>query len=104
MNPSLQLLFVFLLIFFYPSFSVCPPLVIPLLPLQGLEFIYAQSPESMKGLLTGLYYFIIGAFSGVGSLIFYTTLLPGIWLLLPHNPGDVSHGTFPLYACDVVLP
>ena len=37
----------------------------------GLEFIYAQSPESMKGLLTGLFYCIFGIFSGVAVLVFY---------------------------------
>ena len=40
----------------------------------GLEFIYAQSPESMKGLLTGLFYFIFGVFSAVGTTIFKTML------------------------------
>ena len=37
---------------------------------MGLEFIYAQSPESMKGLLTGLFYFAFGFFSEVAVLIF----------------------------------
>lgn len=37
----------------------------------GLEFIYAQSPESMKGLLTGLFYCVFGIFSGVAVLVFY---------------------------------
>ena len=36
----------------------------------GLEFIYAQSPEQMKGLLTGLFYLVFGLFSGAASLVF----------------------------------
>ena len=36
-----------------------------------LEFIYAQSPESMKGLLTGLFYFFGGLSSIGSSLMFY---------------------------------
>ena len=37
----------------------------------GLEFIYAQSPEQMKGFLTGLFYLTFGLFSGAASLFFY---------------------------------
>ena len=36
-----------------------------------LEFIYAQSPESMKGLLTGLFYFLIGVTSIPSSALYY---------------------------------
>ena len=36
-----------------------------------LEFVYAQSPESMKGILTGLLYFILGIFSGGSTTAFY---------------------------------
>lgn len=37
----------------------------------GLEFIYAQSPNSMKGMLSGLLYLALGIFSGIGSVVFY---------------------------------
>ncbi len=43
--------------------SICFP--------TGLEFIYAQAPEPMKGLLTGLFYFMFGVFSGISNIIFY---------------------------------
>ena len=44
---------------------------IPIIPIHlGLEFIYAQSPDSMKGLLTGLFYFIFGGFSGLGATVY----------------------------------
>ena len=39
--------------------------------LPGLEFIYAQAPEQMKGLITGLFYFMFGIFGGIGSIVFY---------------------------------
>ena len=51
-----------LLIYIFPSFS-------PSLTNVALEFIYAQSPESMKSLLVGLFYSIFGIFSGVGTTI-----------------------------------
>lgn len=41
------------------------------MPVAGLEFIYAQSPEQMKGFLTGLFYLVFGLFSGAASLFFY---------------------------------
>ena len=37
----------------------------------ALEFVYAQAPESMKGMLTGLLYFIFGIFSGGSTTTFY---------------------------------
>ena len=37
----------------------------------ALEFIYAQSPESMKGLLTGLFYLILGLTSILSSGVYY---------------------------------
>ena len=36
-----------------------------------LEFIYAQSPESMKGLLTGLFYFFLGVASIPSAALYY---------------------------------
>jgi len=47
------------IVFYFCSFSV------------ALQFIYAQSPENMKGLLIGIFYFIFGLFSGGGALIFH---------------------------------
>ena len=38
---------------------------------SALEFIYAQSPESMKGLLTGLFFFLFGIISIPSSVVFY---------------------------------
>ena len=64
----------------------------------ALEFIYAQSPESMKGLLTGMFYLIFGAFSAGGALIFY-------FLLFKHpgsNYEDI-HGTNPVLGYYIIL-
>ena len=36
-----------------------------------LEFIYAQSPESMKGFLTGLFFFFDGFSSIFSSAVYY---------------------------------
>ena len=36
-----------------------------------MEFVYAQSPESMKGMLTGLFYFIYSIFTGGSTTLFY---------------------------------
>ena len=37
----------------------------------GLEFIYAQSPNNMKGLQIGIFYLIFGIFSAIGSTIYF---------------------------------
>ena len=36
----------------------------------GLEFIYAQAPESMKGLLIGLLFFNFGVWNGATAFFF----------------------------------
>ena len=37
----------------------------------GLEFIYAQSPNNMKGLQTGIIYLTFGIFSAVGTVLYF---------------------------------
>ena len=39
-----------------------------------MEFIYAQSPDSMKGLMTGLFYSIFGIFAGIGTVIYWVLI------------------------------
>ena len=36
-----------------------------------LEFIYAQSPDNMKGLLIGCHYFLIGLWSTVAAIVIH---------------------------------
>ena len=42
----------------------------PLVTVTIFEFISAQSPHSMKGLLLGMYYFIIGVYQFISSVAF----------------------------------
>lgn len=50
-----------------------------------LEFIYAQSPQDTKGLLIGMYWFILGVSSGAGQVVisyvqyYYTTINDGVY-------------------------
>ena len=43
------------------------------------EFITAQSPHSMKGLLVGMFFAIVGFFQLIGSLILLPFSLPHMW-------------------------
>ena len=36
-----------------------------------LEFVYAQSPDNMKGLITGMFYFLFGVYSTLVSVTIY---------------------------------
>ena len=40
---------------------------------SGLELINAQSPESMKGLLTGIFFLVFGLCSGAAIFVSYQT-------------------------------
>ena len=51
--------------------TYCYPNDYNIVPLLALEFIYAQSPESMKGLLTGLFYFFLGIASIPSAALYY---------------------------------
>lgn len=42
-----------------------------LIYVAGMEFIYAQSPNNMKGLQTGMFYLIYGIFSAFGSIVYF---------------------------------
>jgi dipeptide/tripeptide permease len=57
------------------AFLLVPVLIIALAEVltivSVLEFIYAQSPESMKGLLSGLFYFFLGLTSIPSSALYY---------------------------------
>ena len=56
--------------------------------ITGLEFIYAQSPNNMKGLQTGMFYLIYGVFSAFGSTIHF--------IYVTHLQQDHSILYFPL--------
>ncbi|CAI8051365.1 Protein NRT1/ PTR FAMILY 3.1 [Geodia barretti] len=63
-----------LLLFIIPTVLITLPETLTYT--SALEFIYAQSPESMKGMLTGLFYFTLGIFSGGSTVLFYLYLRP----------------------------
>ncbi|KAL5499592.1 hypothetical protein EMCRGX_G011037 [Ephydatia muelleri] len=46
--------------------------------ISALEFIYAQSPEQMRGLLTGLFYLMMGIFMCTGSLTVFLVQHPNL--------------------------
>lgn len=50
---------------FLPTFNI----IAFSLPYIALEFIYAQSPDNMKGLLIGFQYFLIGVWAAVKAII-----------------------------------
>ena len=55
--------------------AVAPTMIITTI----LEFITAQSPYSMRGLLVGVFFAIMGFFQFVGSLILLPFYLPHFW-------------------------
>ena len=55
--------------------AVAPRMIIT----TTLEFITAQSPYSMRGLLVGIFFAIVGFFQLVGSLILLPFYLPPFW-------------------------
>ena len=58
-----------------------------------LEFITAQSPYSMRGLLVGMFFAIMGFFQFVGSLILLPFYLPHFWSTEGNSPlVDCSFG------------
>lgn len=58
-----------------------------------LEFIYAQSPDNMKGLLIGLHYFLIGVWASVTFLL----------LKKIHKDNDHDLLEFTYYMCYSVV-
>ena len=64
----------------------------------ALEFIYAQSPESMKGFLTGVFYFAFGLSSLISSLAFYEyTNTQGLSSLLVYHVIFTGIQVYKLY-------
>ena len=86
----------------WPSIDVLSLLTIMTIIIYlGLEFIYAQSPDSMKGLLTGLFYFVFGVFAAVGITIFFKLNSSVVHLF--YTILSVSMVGFLLYVLGAVL-
>ena len=69
-SPSQRSLFSSQVSSFYLVKYPCDVMTFPIDRSTQLEFVYAQSPENMRGMLTGLLYFTLGIFSG-GSSVTY---------------------------------
>lgn len=67
-------------------------------PPIALEFIYAQSPEKMRGLLTGLFYLNMGIFMCTGSLIVFFVQHPDLGLQTIPNPSLILSLIFAIVA------
>ena len=66
------------------------------------EFITAQSPHSMKGLLVGVFFAIVGLFQLIGSLTLLPFSLPNIWKSSGKTAPIVNCGFgYLLFTCSV---
>ena len=71
-----------------------------------IEFISAQSPNSMKGLLIGVFYAIKGVFQALSSIIFLAFSIPSVWsshLTTEHPPFTSCGFGYLLLMCVIAL-
>ena len=66
------------------------------------EFISAQSPHSMKGLLVGVFFSIMGFYQFIGSLMLFPFSLPHIWNNIGKSTPIVNCGFgYLLFTCAI---
>lgn len=68
----------------FPTFTLIVPSVLngiakPLISISILEFISAQSPHTMKGLLLGIFYALRGFYIMLGCAFTFPFALPNMW-------------------------
>ena len=54
----------------------------------GLEFAYSEAPRSMQGAIMGIFFFLSGVGSLLGSSVEALLSLPGGWLYCPKDHGE----------------
>ncbi|XP_074087470.1 solute carrier family 15 member 3 [Macrotis lagotis] len=66
--------------------------------ISGLEFAYSEAPRSMQGAIMGIFYFLSGIGSILGSgLVALLSLTAGGWLHCPEDYGNINNCRMDLY-------
>jgi len=56
-----------------------------LLSHAGLEFVYAQTPYSMRGTMIGMFFFMVGLFSTLAAILLFIFSVEDVPAMLLHS-------------------
>lgn len=65
--------------------------------IPGLEFAYSEAPRSMQGAIMGIFFFLSGMGSLLGSSLVALLSLPRGWLHCPKDHGNINNCQMDLY-------